>query len=583
MAYRAEFTIRRLGESEDSPLGRISLMAEVSDYLEGEIQRESDSRVEVESESADNRLYDDLDAEGHAGSRIRRVGGRLYSAVRDSLERRIRDRTSRTDIESDMTDVYAFARMDAERYFDDDLWNLSVRLYSSPSELRAEVIFSAAHEDETSSRPAPTFMRGLVERYDCRVGPHRLGTAETQDDLGELLFDPERTIPVLMLSRDTQGVLPYDGIERLSEQMLGMALVVEAPPEGRHRSEWGYQFDVWDGAGRIIWPGAGPHFLGDGEGGFYRPSRRDFVSDVLYDLDRNASRESFDREFTAVRAACARSKMRQPLFHIWPGGSRDTEDLRRRASIAESEQQWLEGALASERTKRVRVESELNTARKEAERLREELAAASKVDAVARAMERIRDLTHDKESLEDEVASLDRKNRQLTDERQRYRTEMRIAKKERNQSDSLIGDPTVNPGHLSLVGHGLNIMRDPVRRFIIEELARAYNGRENVRLALEQAGVDTPRVANLASALDFDNFEDVVSRYYRFFGPDKDTLLTRLQRIRKSRNRTIHPEFKEDTPTQRSAILLSDIYVVLTIVGATEEAQQVTVLKSALL
>ena len=364
-------------------------MAEVRDYLEEEIQRESDSRVEVESESANNRVYDDLDAEGHAESRIRRMGGRLYSAVRDSLERRVRDRTSRTDVESDMTDVYAFAKMDAERYFDDGLWNLSVRLYSNHSELRAEVFFSAAHEEETSSRPAPIFMRGLVERYDCRVGPHRLGTAETEDDLEELLFDPERTIPVLMLSRDTQGALPYDGIERLSEQMLGMALVVEAPPEGRRRSEWGYQFDVWDGAGRIIWPGAGPHFLGDGEGGFYRPGRRDFVSDVLHDLDRNASRESFDREFTAVRAACARSRIRQPLFHIWPGGYRDTEDLRRRARIAESEQQWLEGTLVAERTKRVRIENELNTARKEAEILREELAAASKVDAVARAAETI--------------------------------------------------------------------------------------------------------------------------------------------------------------------------------------------------
>ena len=263
--------------------------------------------------------------------------------------------------------------------------------------------------------------------------------------------------------------------------MLGMALVVEAPPEGRHRSEWGYQFDVWDGAGRIIWPGAGPHFLGDGEGGFYRPSRRDFVSDVLYDLDRNASRESFDREFAAVRAACARSRIRQPLFHIWPGGSRDTEDLRRRASIAESEQQWLERTLAVERTMRVRIENELNTARIEAEILREELAAASKVDAVGRAAETIQNLRRDNESLSEDLDRLSGENRSLNKQLQRFRQRERTTQERQNRSNSLIGDPAVNPGQLSLVGHGLNIMRDPVRSYITERLVRAYNGRDEAQ------------------------------------------------------------------------------------------------------
>ncbi|MCY4652690.1 MAG: hypothetical protein OXC95_05940, partial [Dehalococcoidia bacterium] len=472
-------------------MDRISLMANVRDYLEEEIQRESDSRVEVESESADNRVYSNLEAEGHAATRIQRVGGQLYSAVKDSFERRMRDRTSRADIESDMTDVYAFARIDAERYFDDGLWYLSVRLYSNDSELRAEVLLGAALEDETSSRPAPTFMRGLIERFDCRVGPHRLGVAETEGELRDLLFNPERTMPILMLSRNAQGALPYDGLERLAEQLLGMALVVEAPPEGSRRSEWGYQFDVWDGAARIIWPGAKPHFLGDGEGGFYRPGRRDFVSDVLYDLDRNASRESFEREFTAVMAACTRSRRRRPLFHIRLGESQDTEDLRRRASIAESEQQWLVGALASERTARVRVENELNTARKEAERLREELEAASKVDAVARATETIRNLRRENESLTEEVVGLNGTNLSLIEQLQLSKQRERITQKDRNRSDSLIGDPTVNPGQLSLVGHGLNIMRDPVRRHITEGLARAYNGRDEVQAALNWLGVDT--------------------------------------------------------------------------------------------
>ena len=582
MAYRAEFTIRRFGESGDSPLDRISLMAEVRDYLEEGIQRESDSRVEVESESADNRVNDDLDAEGHAGKKFRRMGGRLYSAVRDSFERRMRDRTSRADIESDMTDVYAFARIDAERYFDDGLWYLSVRLYSNDSELRAEVFFGAAREDENSSRPAPMFMRGLVERYDCRAGPHRLEVAATEGELRDLLFDPERTIPVLMVSRDAQGVLPYGGIERLSEQLLGMALVAEAPPEGSRRSEWGYQFDVWDEAGRIVWPEARLHFLGDGEGGFYRPGRRDFVSDVLNDLDRNMSRESFEREFTAVRAACTRSRTRRPLFHIRLGESRDVEDLQRRASMAESEQQWFEGALVSERTKRVRAENELNTARREAERLREELSAASKVDAVARATETLRNLRRENESLAEELDKLNGTNRSLDEQLQHFRQRERIAQKGRNRSDSLIGDPTVNPGQQSLVGHGLNIMRDPVRRYIIERLARAYNGRDEAQAALNWLNVDTKRASKIESALDYTNFDFVVSHYSRWLGHNADHLSDRLRRIRASRNRTIHPDFEEKASIPRSDALLDDIAAVLRIVGDSEEAQRVTELKRAL-
>ena len=580
MAYRAEFTIRRLGESGDSPLERVGLMVEVRDYLEEEIQRESDSRVEVESESADNRVNGDLDGEGYSGSRIRRIGGRLYSSVRNSLDRRVRDRTSRADIESDMTDVYAFARIDAERYFDDGLWYLSVRLYSNDSELRAEVFFGAASENETSSRPAPKFMQDLVERYDCRVGPQRLGLAATERDLGELLFDPERAIPVLMVSGDAQGILPYGGMQRLSEQLLGTALVVEAPSEGSRRTEWGYQFDVWDGAARIIWPGAKPHSLGDAEGGFYRPERRDLVSDVLYDLYRNAMQDLFEREFTAVRAACMWSRRRQPLFHFRIGPFRGQEEYERRAIIAESDQQWLERALSAEKARLARADKLLETAQDEMERLREELAAASSVEAVSQSTQAIRVLRRENKSLVDELDKLHGTNRKLSDELRLARQRERNARKSQSRAGSLFGDTTVNPGQLSLVGHGLNIMRDPVRRYIFERLAQAYNGREQARVALYRLGVDPNRTSKIESTLDYSNFDLVASHYSRLFGRNAHILSDRLRRIRVSRNRTIHPEFEENASFPRSEAVLDDIAVVLRIVGDSMEAERVTEMNS---
>ena len=248
MAYRSEFSISRIGESAISPSDRVNLLLEVRDYLVEKIQ-EGDSSADVESATPDDRAYTDIDEDLNFRDRLRRRGVRLYTEAKDYLEKRIQGNNSRTDIESDVADDRAYAKIEAERHFNDQLWRLSVRLYSNEDELRAEVFFGIALEDDVSSSSAPMFMRELIEQYDCWIGPYKLGAGVYEEaELAILLFDSERRLPVLMVSRDARGNLPYGGIDRLSERLLGMAQVVEAPPQGSYRSEWGYQFDVWDGA-----------------------------------------------------------------------------------------------------------------------------------------------------------------------------------------------------------------------------------------------------------------------------------------------------------------------------------------------
>lgn len=585
MAYRAEFTISRIGESAISPEDRASLMMEVREYLVEKIQ-EGESRADTESEAADDLAYANKDEEGSFNESPRHLGGRLYSKVRDYLERQIRGSESRTDIESDAADDCAYAKIEAERHFNDKLWRLSVRLYSNEDELRVEVFFGVALEDEVSSSSAPMFMQDLVERFDCRVGPYRLGVgALAEYELADLLFTPEHRLPVLMLSRDARGDLPYGGIDRLSERLLGMAHVVEAPPHGRYRREWGYQFDVWDGAARIIWPGAKPHFMGDGEGGFYRPGRRNFVSEVLDDFDKNGSPESFDREFVAVNIACMRFRNEQLRGNIQADQSTELKRLQRSARKAERERERLERTLATEQTERVRAENLLDTALRDVERLGEELERASATDSMARAREEARNLRYEKDELERRLADREDTNLKLNDELQRYRQKERIARNSRNGYDSLIGDPTKNPGQLSLVGHGLNIMRDPVRMFIIERLAHGIARNyelDDIGSAFDRLGIETYRADRYASALDFSNFNLVVSSYSKCFGPNAYLMSDRLDRIRANRNRTIHPGFGENTATQRSAALMNDISIVLEMIGASEESKRVTELMSAL-
>ncbi len=539
MAYRAEFAINRIGKSTTSSSDRTSLLLEVRDYLVEKIQK-GDSRVDVESDVADDLAYANIDAELHSKDRLLR---------------------------------------------------LSVRLYSNEDELRAEVFFSVALDDEVSSKPtpmfirAPLFMRELVKRYDCRVGPHRLGvTISGEGELATFLFHPQRKLPVLMVSRDAKGNLPYDSVESLSHQLLGMAQVVEAPPQGRYRREWGYQFNVRDGAARVIWPGARPHSLGDGKGGFYMPGRLE-MSEVVDILDKNSSPESFDREFVAVNIACMRFRNEQLRSDAETDESSELKRIQRQARKVERERERLEHALATEQTERTRTENLLDTALRDVERLGEELEKVSATDSIARVREETRDLRREKDELQRKLADRENTNLKLNDELQRYRQKERVARNEKNGFDSLIGDPTRNPGQLSLVGHGLNVMRDPVRMFIIERLAHgiAHNyGLDDIGSALDRLGVDTYRANDYASALDFSNFNLVVSSYSKCFGQNAYILSNRLERIRTSRNRTIHPGFDENAANRRSEALLNDISIVLEMIGASEESQQITELKNAL-
>ena len=201
MAYRAEFSINRIGKSTTSSSDRTSLLLEVRDYLVGKIQ-DDDSSTNGESTGSDGQAYANIDENPHFNSKVRNLSGRLYSEVRDYIERQIRGNDSRTDIESDVANDRAYAKIEAERHFNDKLWRLSVRLYSNDDELRAEVFFGVALEDEVSSSSAPMFMQDLVGRYDCRVGPHRLGVGVYEEgNLADLLFTRKRRLPVLMVSR----------------------------------------------------------------------------------------------------------------------------------------------------------------------------------------------------------------------------------------------------------------------------------------------------------------------------------------------------------------------------------------------
>ena len=310
------------------------------------------------------------------------------------------------------------------------------------------------------------------------------------------------------------------------------------------------------------------------------PSTQNFTSEVIDDLEDNASPESFDREFVAINLACMRFRNEQLQSHAQADESKELKRSQRRARKAEREIERLERDLAAERAERIRAENLLDTSLRDVERLNEELENASQATGMAEEREENRELRREKDALVDILTKRDRTINKMNDVLQLYRQKERIARNGRNGSDSLIGDPTKNPGQLSLVGHGLNIMRDPVRRFIIKRLSGAYNG--EVELALDRISANTRGAKNLESTLDFSNFHLAVSDNLKCFGQDADKMSKTLDRIRTNRNRTIHPGFRENTAAQRSEALLTDIAAILGMIGASEESQRVGDLMSAL-
>ena len=306
------------------------------------------------------------------------------------------------------------------------------------------------------------------------------------------------------------------------------------------------------------------------------------ISEIVDTLDKNASAEFFDREFVAVNIACIRFRNEQLRSYTQVDESTELKRLQRLTRKAERERDRLERALDAEKRERTRAENRLDTALRDVERLGEELERASQADGISKTQEIIQSLRFEKEELEEKLSRREETKLKLNDELQRFRQRERLERNDQNGLDSLIGDPTSNPGQLSLVGHGLNIMRDPVRKFIIDKLVREYKDPGRVWTELDRLSVDTERPTSLQSALDFGNFKHVVSSHPKCFGENAYRLSDKLGRIQTNRNRTIHPNFEENAATQRSEALLTDISDVLRMIGSSEEAQRVEELKRAL-
>ena len=354
----------------------------------------------------------------------------------------------------------------------------------------------------------------------------------------------------------------------------------------------GRPFDIYDGFASVIWPGATPHNRKGQYFNKHRTGNGRFVSEVInsvVDYSLQDSQEIFESKFVASRMACIQFRNDQLRKLV-----RDSEQvdesveikrLERRARKSEEKFERTQRELENQTEANQRSENLLITTQADVARLKEELERASQNDGVAVERKVSRELRlkllyveRERDELNKTLAkkesTISKMNKSLQNYRQRERTGA-------NGYDSVLGDTTRNPGQLTVIVHGLNIMRDPVRLYIIDRLSAKY-GHNNIADALESCinmenrpGAWRNLRTNPESVIDINDFHNVVEAHRDCFGSERRDLSQKLREIREVRNITIHPDFEPRVFRQRTESIINNIADVLESIGSLDKSQEV--------
>ena len=523
----------------------------------------------------------------------------LVSEIRQFLENELEQNDSSLNVDSDSIESYGYFSIDSERQYYEETWRLVVRAYADDTSARAEVLTEVIGDDGESKDTqyprvkgvSPRFVPRLAERYVCTIGTHRIGerpTPQSPSEFEGLLFDKDRKIPVLLVSRAPSGEFPFGGPEDLAQELLGRVLVVLVPQGDKLRG-LGYQFNVRDGSSRIVWPGASQNYVGGKGGYFHTPpgDARQFATRVLKETDGMAM-EAIRREF---ESGYIRSRMN--CLEL-----RNAEYLRQSGDAAEkSDSTDADRELTRERRKARKAEENLGRQSARAEKTDREL---SETQALLETAHRdIRRLEEERDTaLGKGAAEAERKSRRtiakLGGELEQERSESaRLRSMAETETTSVSDDAkrfTIystdkNTQQLTVLNHAFNLMRDPSRDYIMRALSMRYRENEIESRVSRCVRLDTGSAASKLKAdpksfMDITNFEYIVSAERECFGEDTD-LPRRLREIREHRNRVIHPDYNASTIRGMTIRTLNNITETLKIMGAVKESNEVRELIAA--
>lgn len=523
-----------------------------------------------------------------------RIKTELRSAIGDDGE-------EAPDIETGAIDAAAYARISAERNYSGDPQNrmrLEVRLCTRAGALDAEVRSrflspSDAAPPNLLAGP-PRLLQFIAAEFQCAIGadvltrqPRRIAPEDAETFACQSLLNPLRRLPIVAISQDRQGGLPIDP-ERAQLALLGVASVVvldQDAPTTLTRYIKGRWFSCFNGAMQILWPGCRIDANGDGPRIRYpaNAAAQHRPGELLRELQQaclgNAPESDFDSAFSDARVSVIMERNR--LLEIQ---QQSLSEQSAQTSTAETDA--LKRELRKQEIAAREAARKWHNSLAAAAKLEQELAAAnSRIDELSAAQspavesqdekEISRKLRAENRELREERDKFRETNDRLNADNQLLRQQIRLSNSQ--QDACIIRLDTPHPGNVTILNYAVNLYRDPMRRYIINNLDASDDDslREILRMSVEIHPFAKEKPEAL---IDVNDFHNIVTANRPYFDNSKQ-LAWNLRQIKDIRNRAAHPppDGIRDDFTQYG---LARIAEALETIGARPELMEIIRLQS---
>ncbi|WDF73042.1 hypothetical protein [Novosphingobium sp. KACC 22771] len=212
----------------------------------------------------------------------RRSGGKLpVDAMAGRAFELLAAGRSSSAVEVDLPEIRAWAlrQEDPDKTVPGRIWTSEAIIWQTEEggpRFAARLIVGSSEPDLNIAPAAPGYIRQLIEnvgltsgRYALSTQPWYIASEQDQDDLLDLLEDPSRRLPVIVVSaRDRENPDLALNIEDLAAAVCGLAYVAAILPETSWAltKKFGKKLSVFDRGIRIYMPG-----LDDGSDQFGHP------------------------------------------------------------------------------------------------------------------------------------------------------------------------------------------------------------------------------------------------------------------------------------------------------------------------
>ena len=525
------------------------------------------------------------------------VGGvALIKEVQETIQRELvvsaGDEGAPPDVEFGETSKDSYARISAERDHPRRqglTLRLDVRLCTDGDGVVIAELVSRFLVDDAESvldLPAgpPRLLQSLAEKYECRIGTNRIGYSPLEVTLENLetfvetiVFSPERQLPILLVS-EGRGGRPAVDPELTQRSLAGVAVVGlvkrAAADELSHRA--GTKLTAFNGAVRLIWPGARFDANGEGPAIFAMPEDArargiTLVRDVQAQCIESAPTSDFDILFSNARATVILEKNRQLEEQAQPSVA-DALAESDEVNAFREEIEALRSDLRRERLSRGKEGRDLRKAQADLE------VATQERDKALQALELLRGTVDGAEDAVGTIRGLQNDVKRLeTDKREQADTIKNLKQRqERTGQESRSAGLRMkypHPGNVTALNYAINLFRDPMRHYIIKELD-APDDRELRRVL--RASVDFEHLSDtkaIRDYIDVNDFQNIVEHNQSNF-PEPIELGRRLSDIRFVRNRAAHPQSGGlNSASTRDGI--KKIADALELIGAASEKEEV--------